>query len=174
MKDKATNWEKIIIFYNQQRMSIKNIETASLVVQGYRIHLPVWDTWVGSMIQEDPTGLRATKSVCHNWWDCALESVNHSHWDHMLQPLQPTLHGARAPQQTKPPQWEAGAPRWRGAPLTASRESPCRGEDPAQPKVNKLINKIKKGHSFLKEKKKEYIEKTRIPMNQLTKRYIIR
>ena len=41
MKDKATNWEKIIIFYNQQRMSIKNIETASLVVQGYRIHLPV-------------------------------------------------------------------------------------------------------------------------------------
>ena len=66
MKDKATNWEKIIIFYNQQRMSIKNIETASLVVQGYRIHLPVRDTWVGSLIQEHPTGLRATKSVCHN------------------------------------------------------------------------------------------------------------
>ena len=31
------------------------------------------ETWVQSLVWEDLTGLRATKSLCHNYWACALE-----------------------------------------------------------------------------------------------------
>ena len=40
---------------------------ASLVVQGLRIHLAMQGEPVQSLVQEDPTGLRATKPVCHNY-----------------------------------------------------------------------------------------------------------
>ena len=46
----------------------------------------------------------ATKPVRHNCWAGALR--------------------ARAPQQEKPPQWEARAPQRRVAPLAATRENP--------------------------------------------------
>ena len=41
---------------------------ASLVVQWLRIHLPMQETWVQALVQEDPTCHRATKPVHHNYW----------------------------------------------------------------------------------------------------------
>ena len=39
----------------------------SLVVQGFRIHLPMQKTQVLSLVQEDPTSLGVTKPMCHNY-----------------------------------------------------------------------------------------------------------
>ena len=38
-----------------QRPSSKNYYGVSLVVQWQRIHLPMQETWVPSLVQEDPT-----------------------------------------------------------------------------------------------------------------------
>ena len=80
-------------------------------------------TWVRALVQEDPTCLRATKPVHHNYWACALEPVSHNYWAHVPQLLsscatttEALVPTARAPQQDKPPQWEAGALQWRVAP----------------------------------------------------------
>ena len=71
-----------------------------------------------SLVQEDLTCRGATKPVRHNYWACTLEPACHNHWAHMLQLLSPhaattEAHAprARAPQQEKPPQWEASAQR---------------------------------------------------------------
>ena len=45
----------------------------SLVVQCLRIHLPMWETWVQSLVQENSTCHRATKPMCHNYWAHALQ-----------------------------------------------------------------------------------------------------
>ena len=42
------------------------MDRASLVVQWLRIHLPMQETWVQALLQEDPTCCRATKPVRHN------------------------------------------------------------------------------------------------------------
>ena len=60
-----------------------------------RICLPMQGTRVRSLVQEDPTCRGATKPVHHNYWACAPRAC--------------------APQQEKPPQWEARAPQWRVA-----------------------------------------------------------
>ena len=46
-----------------------------LVVQWLRIHLPMQGTRVRSMVQEDPTCHRTTKSMPHNYWTHTLEPV---------------------------------------------------------------------------------------------------
>ena len=66
----------------------------------------------------DPTCRRATKPLCHNYWACTLEPASHNYWalePQLLKPtrLEPRVH---APQQEKPPQWEARAPQRRVAP----------------------------------------------------------
>ena len=68
----------------------------SLVVQWLRIRLPMQGTRVRALVWEDPTCHGATRPVSHNYWACAS--------------------GACAPQQERPRQWEARAPRWRVAP----------------------------------------------------------
>ena len=81
---------------------LKNISSgASLVVQWLRIRLPMQETWVRALVQEDPTCRGATKPVRHNYWACALEPVSHNYWTCM-----PRAH---APQQAEPLQWEAHA-----------------------------------------------------------------
>ena len=45
----------------------KYLSGAFLVAQWLRIHLPVQETQVQSLLQEDPTCLRATKPLCHNY-----------------------------------------------------------------------------------------------------------
>ena len=88
---------------------------ASLVAQWLRIRLPMQGTWVRALVQEDPTCHGATKPMRHNYWACVLEPVSHNYWTHVPQLL--SLHSrACAPQQEKPPQWEARAPQ---------QSSPC-------------------------------------------------
>ena len=53
---------------------------ASLVTQWLRLCLPVRGPRVQSLIREDPTCHGATKSVCHNYWACVLESGSHNYW----------------------------------------------------------------------------------------------
>ena len=66
-------------------------------------------TQVWALVWEDPTCRGVTKPVRHNYWACTLEPASHSFWAHMLQLLNPAHHRAHAPQQEKPPQWEARA-----------------------------------------------------------------
>ena len=63
---------------------------ASLVAQWWRIRLPMQETRVQSLVQEDPTCHGATKSVSHNYWACAIETGIHNCWS--LCALQPVLH----------------------------------------------------------------------------------
>ena len=91
---------------------------ASLVAQWLRIRVPMQGTWVWSLVREDPTCHGATKPVSHNYWACALEPVSHSYWaraPQLLSPFTTTAEAhaprARAPQQEKPPCWEACAPQ---------------------------------------------------------------
>ena len=42
-------------------------QEASLVVWWLRIHLPMYGTWVRSLVREDSTCYRATKPVHHNY-----------------------------------------------------------------------------------------------------------
>ena len=69
---------------------------ASLVAQWLRVCLPMQGTRVRALVWEDPTCRGAAGPVSHNYWACAS--------------------GACAPQQERPRQWEACAPRWRVAP----------------------------------------------------------
>ena len=80
-------------------------------------------TQVQALVREDPTCRGATKPVRYNYWACALEPESHNYWAHVPQLL--SLHAttteahaprARAPQQEKPPQWEARAAQRRVAP----------------------------------------------------------
>ena len=85
-------------FQKRRRESTKKYEGsgASLVAQRLRICLPMQGTRVRALVWEDPTCRGATGLASHNYWACAS--------------------GARAPQQERPWQWEARAPRWRVAP----------------------------------------------------------
>ena len=53
----------------------------SLVAQWWRICFPMQETQVWSLVQEEPTWLRAAKPVCHRCWACALEpGVTTAEW----------------------------------------------------------------------------------------------
>ena len=75
---------------------LRKVSRASLLAQWLRICLPMHGTQVQALGWEDPTCSGATRPVSHNYWACAS--------------------GACAPQQERPQQWEARAPRWRVAP----------------------------------------------------------
>ena len=96
-------------------------------MQGWRVR---------SLVQEGPTCCGATKSTRHNYWACALEPMCCNYWAHTPQLLKPAHSRARmpqllspcaatteactprthAPQQEKPPQWEACALQQKVAP----------------------------------------------------------
>ena len=105
---------------------------SSLVTQWQRIHLPVQDTRVPSLIQEDPTCRRATKPMGHNYWTCALEPGSRNYWPHVPHLLKPRYPGAHAPQQEKPLKREAHAPHLKSSPCLPMRSD----EGPAQPKIS--------------------------------------
>ena len=54
--------------------------------------------------------------------------------------LKPACPRAWAPQQEKPPQWDAHTLQWEVAPLIATRESPCTG-------IKTQCNQVKKKKS---------------------------
>ena len=72
-------------------LEFKNSHRASLVVHQWRIHLPMQETQVRSLVWEDPTCHGATKSVSHNYWGCTLEPGSCNYWDHILKPEHPRL-----------------------------------------------------------------------------------
>ena len=123
----------------------KAICGASLVVEWFRICLPMQETRVQSLVQEDPTCHQATKPVCRNYWACALgpgggvaapEPMRCSHWSpRALEPLKPTCPRASALQQEKPPQRAARHCHEEEPPLAATRKSLTSNEDPAILKV---------------------------------------
>ena len=86
----------------------KNVKKrASLVALWLRICLSVQGTQVRALVREDPTCLRATKPMHHNYWACALEPVNHNYWAHVLQLLkpagiEPVLRNKRSHRNEKP------------------------------------------------------------------------
>ena len=57
---------------------------ASLVAQCLRIRLPMQGTQVRTLVQEDPTCLRATKPVRHNYWACAPQLLKPTHLEPVL------------------------------------------------------------------------------------------
>ena len=106
---------------------------ASLVAHQWRIHLPVQETPVESLVWEDPTCCRATKST------------HHSYWAYAPQLLKLTCPRVRAPQQEKSPQWEASEPQLKSSPCSPQlQKSLCSSEDPAQPKIKKYFKKKRK------------------------------
>ena len=87
---RVTGW------YQNTSVALEAAARASLVVQWLGVCLPMQGTRVRALVWEGPTCHGATKPVSHNYWACAS--------------------GACAPQQERPQQWEARAPRWRVAP----------------------------------------------------------
>ena len=83
----------------------------SLMVHWLRIHLPMQGTWVWLLVWEDSTCPRATKPMPHNY--CT----------YMLQLLKPKHPETCAPQQQKPPQWDALAPQLEKACVQQRRPS---------------------------------------------------
>ena len=75
---------------------LKNDLGTSLVEQWLRVRLPMQGTRVRSLIREDP---RASEQLSPRATTTEARALT-----------------ARAPQQEKPPQWEARAPQWRAAP----------------------------------------------------------
>ena len=73
-------------------------------------------TQVQSLVREDPTCRGATKPVRHNYWACALDPASHNYWSPRATTTAARVPRAHAPQQEKPPQWEAQAPQRRVAP----------------------------------------------------------
>ena len=81
---------------------------ASLVAQWRRIRLPMQETRVQSLIQQDPVGHRETKLAHHNYCACALEPGSRSYWAHLPcwslctpepMPYKRSLHNEKAVQQ---------------------------------------------------------------------------
>ena len=58
------------------------------------------ETWVRSLVQEDPTCHRATKPVHYNYWACAPEAGRHNYWSPYA--LEPVLRSKRSHCNGKP------------------------------------------------------------------------
>ena len=54
-------------------IAFKNASWTSLVLQWLTIHLPMQETWVLSLLQEDSICCGAPKPMLHNYWAYALE-----------------------------------------------------------------------------------------------------
>ena len=142
---------KSIMRYHLAPIRITNIKKStenkrgrgpSLVAQWERICLCMQDTWVQSLVQEDPTCLRATKPVSQVYWVWALGPGSCKYWPHVSQLLKPAhLEPGllkRNIRNEKPTHYNE-----RAAPLlSATEESLCSNEDPVQPKLNEQIHKI--------------------------------
>ena len=96
---------------------------------GYRIYIPMQETWVRFLTWEDPTCCRETKPI-YNYWGCAGELGSHNHWHRVLRPLKPSRPRAGAPQQEGPPRREACALQQESGPPT-TREEPAQQRRPS-------------------------------------------
>ena len=87
------------------------------------MHLPMQETQVWPLFQEDPTCRGATEAVHLNYGGCALEPGTETTETHL--PWR-----AHTPQQEKPRQWETQAQQL--------EKSLCSNKGPAEPKINKF------------------------------------
>ena len=124
------NFSVYIKMFSVDKHDKKKWRRTSLVVQWWRIHLPVQGIWVKSLFRDDSMGWGATKPVYHNYWACTP--------------------GACALQQGKSLQREACAPQLEWPMLGATRER-LRAAAKTQHTHTKQ-NKTK-----TKKKKKKYI-----------------
>ena len=85
------NFSVCIKMFSVEKLDKKKWRRTSLVVQWWRIYLPMQGIWVKSLFRDDSMGWGATKPVHHNYWAYTA--------------------GACAPQQGKSLQREAGAPQ---------------------------------------------------------------
>ena len=92
----------------------KSSRGISLMVQWLKTCLPMQGTGVRSLVWEDFTCSRATKSVGYNYWAGALEPASCNYWS--LHALEPGL------QQEKLPQWEACTLRLESSPQSPQLE----------------------------------------------------
>ena len=90
-----------ILFVDLFPIINKRINRVSVVVQWWRICLPVQETR-GQSLLRDPY-YRATKPVCHDHWACALQPGSCNCWVHVPQLQKPTHPKACAPHQEKRP-----------------------------------------------------------------------
>ena len=77
-------------------------------------------TQVWSLIQEDPTCHKAIKSVCHNYWACALVPGSYNYWALGSQLVKPMCSRACTPQQEEPSNEKSTRRHWRTAPTHRS------------------------------------------------------
>ena len=101
--------ESIRLFYDSILNTLGWGDWFLLVAQWLRIFLPMRETWVWSLVQEDPTCWGAAKMVFHSYWASAPDPGDCSYWAHMLQALKPAKPRACAPQEEKPPRGAARA-----------------------------------------------------------------
>ena len=116
------SWCLLLLFIHSP--CLENNWGTSLVAQWIRICLPMQGTRVRSLVWEDPACHGASKSMCHNYWVCALEPVSHNYSARVPQLLKPThlepmLLNKRSHHNEKPVHRNKELPL-----LTRTRESP--------------------------------------------------
>ena len=104
---RLSDWTASNHFKKKRKCPINIDVGASLLAQGQRIHLPVQETQVHSLIQEDSTCLRTTKPVHHNHWACALKPGSGNYSAHVPNywcpwALEPVLHKREATETRSP------------------------------------------------------------------------
>ena len=122
--------------------SDKKASGSSLVEQWIRICLPVQETWVHSLVQEDATCHGAGKAVHRNHWSPrVLGHANHDCWacvSQLLKPMRPRgLCNKRSHHNEK-----SVRPKEEESPLPATGGIPPKdNEDPARPKINSFFER---------------------------------
>ena len=94
-------WKMKYIGINLTKYVQDLYEGASLVVYWLRICLPMQGTPVRSLVWEDSTCHRATKSMCHNYWAHVLDPRLHGKRSHCNEKPITTKTGSRSPQPEK-------------------------------------------------------------------------
>ena len=94
------------------------------------------ETQVWFLGQKDLTYHGTTKFVHHNYWACVPEPQDCNYCGYVMQLLKPMHPRAQAPQQEKPPQWEALPPQLESSPHSPQLEESLHSkEDPAWSKI---------------------------------------
>ena len=124
---KLTAWRRLMGSLTKQNVQWELRRGASLEAQWIRIGLPMQETRVPSPVWGDPTWYRAIEPMFHNIEPTLLEPENHNYWNPCaLSPCSTTR--------------EVIATKCSPSSLQVEK-SPHSNEDPAQPKINKLIKK---------------------------------
>ena len=97
--------------------------------------LSVQETWVQSLIREDPRCYGATKPMHHNYWACALELRSHNYWG--LHTLEFKLCNKRSHHNEKPAHRNQSSPN-----SLQLKKGACSNGDTAVVYLFTCLNKI--------------------------------